>query len=187
MDAGTVTLVLLLISGLVLGIYIKNTYNSLVALRNSVTTAQAQIDTELQQRLDLIPALVTTVKGYAAHEKQTLEAVINARAGAVSAVGSENQLVQNDILSGSLGRLMLLAESYPTLKADTSFLNLQSQLSNIERRINLARRFYNESILVYNNSQQQFPANLVAKPFGHEASVSYSAKPEAAEPPKFSF
>jgi LemA protein len=180
-------LAVLIVVAIYFGVYLYNTFNKLVALRNSTATAWAQIDTELQQRLDLIPALVATVKGYAAHEKQTLESVISARSAAVSADGPKDQLTQNDLLAGSLGRLMLLAEAYPNLKADTSFLDLQGQLSQIERRINLARRFYNESVLVYNTSQEQFPANLVAKRLGHLTSQSYSAKPEAAEPPKFEF
>lgn len=178
---------LVLVLLLVLGIYILITYNKLVALRNAATTASSQIATELQQRLDLIPALVTTVKGYAAHERETLEAVTKARTAAVSNGGTSGQIGQGDPLTTALGRLMLLAEAYPNLKADTNFLDLQNQLTAIERRINMARRFYNESVLVYNTAQQQFPANLVAKPLGIEISVLYSAKPEAEEPPKFSF
>ena len=182
---GLLGLVLVLL--LVLGVYILVTYNKLVALRNAATTASSQIATELQQRLDLIPALVTTVKGYAAHERETLEAVTKARTAAVNMRGRGGPAEIEDPLTTALGRLMLLAEAYPNLKADSNFLDLQNQLSAVERRINLARRFYNESVLVYNTAQQQFPANLVAKPLGIETSVSYSAKPEAEEPPKFSF
>lgn len=178
---------LLLLGGLYFALYLKNTFNRLVILRNSTLTAFAQIDTELQQRLDLVPALVATVKGYASHEKQTLEAVISARAAAVSASGPAERLNQNESLTASLGKLMLLAEAYPNLKADASFLDLQSQLAQLERKINLARRFYNETVLVYNTAQQQFPANLVAQRLGYSPSQSYSAKPEAAEPPKFEF
>ena len=174
-------LIIILLAGFV-GVYIKNIYNGLVALRNSADTAWAQIDTELQQRYDLIPTLVNTVKGYAAHERQTLDEVISARAKALGATSNDLKLIENQVLTNALSKLLLLNESYPNLKADTSFLNLQSELSNIERRINLARRFYNESVLVYNTTQQQFPANLVAKPLGHTSDALYNAKAEASEP-----
>lgn len=187
MDVALAILGILILGTLFLGIFIVNTYNKLVALRNAVSTASSQIGTELQQRLDLVPALVTTVKGYAAHERETLEAVINARSMGMNAKSTSDQISQDAILTSTLGRLMLLAEAYPNLKADSNFLDLQNQLSNIERRINLARRFYNESVLIYNTTQQQFPANLVAKPLGIEAGTLYSEKPNAAEPPNFSF
>jgi LemA protein len=187
MNEFLIILLILVTIAAAIGIYIKNTYNALVALRNAADTSWAQIDSELQQRYDLIPTLVNTVKGYAAHERQTLEAVISARAKAVGATSNDSKLIENQGLTGALSKLMLLTENYPSLKADTSFLNLQGELSNIERRINLARRFYNESVLVYNTSQQQFPANLVAKPFGHTSDELYKSKSEASEPPPVEF
>lgn len=187
MEILLIVLGLLILGALFFALYVKNTFNRLVVLRNATTTAFAQIDTELQQRLDLVPALVATVKGYASHEKQTLEAVISARSAAVSATGPAERLNQNETLTASLGRLMLLAEAYPNLKADASFLDLQNQLAQLERKINLARRYYNETVLVFNTAQQQFPANLLAQRLGYSSSQSYSAKPEAAEPPKFEF
>ena len=183
---GEIFLVGFLVIAALIGLYIWQTYNRLVVLRNSVDTALSQIETELQQRLDLVPALVTTVKGYAKHEQETLEKVIQARARALGAKGSD-LIRENDILGEALSKLLLLTENYPNLKADTSFLNLQGQLENLERRINLARRFYNESVLVYNNAQQQFPANLVARPFKYETGELYKARSEAQAPPKFDF
>lgn len=184
---GETILVVLLLALAALGFYIWQTYNKLVQLRNAVQTSLSQVETELQQRLDLVPALVTTVKGYASHERETLENVITARARALGASSSDMRFKDNEALAEALSRLLLLTENYPNLKADTGFLALQSQLSDIERRINLARRFFNESVLVYNNAQQQFPANLVARPFGYTAGTQFQAKPEAAEPPKFDF
>ena len=187
MNFGVVILILVILLILILAIYAISVFNNLISLRNAAETAWGQIDTELQLRLDLIPSLVNTVKGYASHEKQTLENVILARSRAVNALNSDTKLAENDLLSGALSKLMLLTENYPNLKADSSFLNLQNQLSAIERRINLARRFYNESVLVYNTTQQQFPANLIAKPFNHVATPLFVASTESAHPPEVKF
>ncbi|GAB4313992.1 MAG: LemA family protein [Candidatus Sumerlaeia bacterium] len=142
------------------------TYNTLVRLRNHCREAWAGIDTELRRRYDLIPNLVETVKGYAAHERETLEAVVRARAAAVASTGSpasqardENQFV------GALRSLLAVSESYPNLKANENFLRLQNELANTEDRIQAARRFYNANVRDLNTRIEVFPSNLIARLF----------------------
>jgi LemA protein len=157
-------------------------------LRNSVITAWGQIETETQRRLDLIPNLVATVKGYAQHESSTLEAVIQARAAAVGGARTPAETLQTqDILSAALGRLFALSESYPNLKADQTFLSLQNELAQTENRINYGRKLYNETALIYNTAQQEFPANIVARRWNHGAVDSFRASAEASAPPTVSF
>jgi LemA protein len=140
------------------------TYNRLVQQRNQVQAAGAQIDVQLKRRHDLIPNLVETVRGYATHERGTLEAVIAARQGAVSSVGGarENQAQAEGALSQALGRLFALAEAYPDLKANQNFLALQSELANTEDKIAYSRQFYNSAVQTFNTSVQTVPTNLVA-------------------------
>jgi LemA protein len=140
------------------------TYNALIRLRNQVENAWAQIDVQLKRRLDLIPNLVETVKGYAAHERQTLEAVINARNSAIAAPDTPREQAQADgVLTGALRQLFALGEAYPDLKADTSFLALQEELTATEGRVAYARQFYNDSVLSFNTKIEQFPTVFVAK------------------------
>jgi LemA protein len=181
--------VLLVVVGLLaaVAIWLFLTYNRLVLLRNETKNAFAQIDTEFQQRLDLVPALVSAVKGYAKHERETLEAVTQARAAAVSAKSDDDKLVTDGALSTALGRLMLVVEAYPELQANENFMDLQNNLTNLERKINLARRIYNESVKSYNNAQQVFPANLVASSMGHQEADVLKADAEASKPQKFEF
>src|SRR5215213_7848922 len=142
-------------------------YNRLVSLREQVRAGWAQIDVLLKRRHDLIPNIVETVKGYAAHEKGTLEAVINARNAAVTARGNPAQASQAEgALGGALGRLFALAESYPDLKANTNFLQLQGELANTENGIGGQRQQYNSLVASYNTSLLSFPSNLIAGPFG---------------------
>lgn len=143
-----------------------STYNNLVVRRNRVKNAWAQIDVQLKKRFDLIPNLVETVKGYAKHEASTLEAVIKARNQYVSAATPEDMMKANATMSGALGRLFAVAESYPDLKANSNFTALQGELSGIEEKIGYARQFYNDTVLIYNNAIQVFPANLFAGVFG---------------------
>ncbi len=164
------TLILLVLGGLVCLVAVLvvgwalAAYNRLIRQRNQVDAAWAQIDVQLKRRYDLIPNLVETVKGYAAHERGTLDAVIHARNSAVNAVGqapaaraqAENALTQ------TLGRLFALAEAYPNLKANENFLGLQSELSNTEDKIAYARQFYNSAVQTYNTSTQSIPTNIVA-------------------------
>jgi len=144
-------------------------YNSLVSGRNHVRESWAGIDTELKRRYDLIPNLVETVKGYAAHERTVLEHVVEARTRAVSSTGSPaSQAKDENMLVGALKQLMAVVEGYPDLKANQSFLLLQKQLAETEDRIQAARRFYNANVRDYNNRCEMFPTNLMAGMFKFE-------------------
>jgi len=150
----------------VIVLWVISVYNSLVAMGQRVSQAFADIDVQLRQRHDLIPNLVETVKGYAAHERGTLEAVIQARNTAMNAQGPQAQAAAEAQLSGVLGRLIALSESYPDLKANANFQQLQAQLSEIENKLAAARRFFNNAVSEYNARIQQFPAALFAASFG---------------------
>lgn len=141
-------------------------YNKLVRLRNRVDEAWAQIDVQLRRRYDLIPNLVETVKGYAAHERDTLDAVVRARNEAVSAHGPAQQASAEAALNGSLGRLLALGEAYPDLKADANFRQLQTDLSEVEDKLAAARRFFNNAVSEYNAAIESFPALLFSRPMG---------------------
>ena len=142
------------------------TYNGLVSLRQRVSQAFADIDVQLKQRHDLIPNLIETVKGYAAHERGTLDAVVQARNAALTAHGPAQQAAAEGALSGALGRLLALSEAYPDLKANTSFQQLQSELTDVENKLAAARRFFNNAVSEYNASIQAFPAVLLAGSMG---------------------
>lgn len=158
---------LLVILGIVavLAVLIIGIYNRLVALRQTTNQSWSDIEVQLKQRQDLVPQLVNTVKGYAAHEKDTFEDVVRARSAAVSADTVESQAQAEGMLTAALGKLFALAEAYPELKANTNFLQLQDELSDIENKISAARRFYNNSAQEYNTAREQFPAVLIAGPF----------------------
>jgi LemA protein len=147
------------------------TYNRLVRQRNQVEAAWAQIDVQLKRRYDLIPNLVETVKGYAAHEKGTLDAVVQARNSAVAAAnqGPAGRAEAENLLTQTLGRLFALAEAYPNLKANENFAALQSELANTEDKIAYSRQFYNGSVQTFNNSTQTIPTNLIAGIMGFRA------------------
>lgn len=142
------------------------TYNGLVAMRQRTNQAFADIDVQLKQRHDLIPNLIETVKGYAAHEKSTLDAVIQARNSALNAHGAGQQAAAEGALSGALGRLIALGEAYPDLKANTNFQQLQTELSNIENKLAAARRFFNNAVGEFNAAIQAFPAALFSRSMG---------------------
>jgi LemA protein len=142
------------------------TYNGLVSLRQRVSQAFADIDVQLKQRHDLIPNLIETVKGYAAHERGTLDAVVQARNAALTAHGPAQQAAAEGALSGALGRLLALSEAYPDLKANTNFQQLQSELTDVENKLAAARRFFNNAVSEYNASIQAFPAVLFAGSMG---------------------
>ena len=150
----------------VLVLFALAAYNRLVALGQRVNQAFADIDVQLKQRHDLIPNLVETVKGYAAHERGTLDDVIKARNSAMSAQGPAQVSAAENQLSGALGRLIALSEAYPDLKANANFQALQSELSDIENKIAAARRFFNNAVSEYNASAQGFPGVLIAQRFG---------------------
>ena len=142
------------------------TYNRLVRQRNQVQSAGAQVDVQLKRRHDLIPNLVETVKGYAAHERGTLDAVVQARNAALTAQGPAQQPAAEGALSGALGRLLALSEAYPDLKANANFQQLQSELTDVENKLAAARRFFNNAVSEYNASIQAFPAVLFAGSMG---------------------
>ena len=150
----------------VLALWIMMIYNQLVAMRQRVGQAFADVDVQLKQRHDLIPNLVETVKGYAAHERGTLEEVVKARNAAIAAQGPAQQAAAENMLSGALRQLFALSEAYPDLKANQNFQQLQSELADIENKIAAARRFFNNAVQEYNTGIQQFPAVLLAGPTG---------------------
>lgn len=154
-------------------------YNGLVALNQRTGQAFADIDVQLKQRHDLIPNLVETVKGYAAHEKETFDAVVKARNAALTATGPAAQGAAEQQLSGALGRLLALSEAYPDLKANTNFLQLQDQLANIEDKLAAARRFFNNAVGEYNAAIKAFPAVFFASKFGFVAKTFFDVGEEA--------
>lgn len=151
---------------LLLILLVISTYNSLVVKRNRVRNSWAQIDVQLKKRFDLVPNLVETVKGYAKHEAGTLEAVVKARNQYISAATPEEMMKANTEMTGALGRLFALAESYPDLKANTNFMELQGELSKLEEKIAYARQFYNDTVMIFNNAIQTVPSNIIAGLFG---------------------
>ena len=174
----------------VLVIWAISIYNGLVALRQRADQSFADIDVQLKQRHDLIPNLVETVKGYAAHERGTLEAVVQARNTAVAAPGVEQKVAAENMLTGALGKLFALAEAYPDLKANTNFLQLQSDLSDIENKLAAARRFFNNAVQEYNTGIQQFPAALFAASFGFRERTFFDlgeARPQLEQAPSVKF
>lgn len=165
-------------------------YNGLVRLRNEVKNAWAQIDVQLKRRYDLIPNLVETVKGYMKHERETLEAVTNARTIAQKMVdaGAQARGKAEGELTSALMRLLAVAEAYPDLKANQNFLALQEELTSTENKISFSRQFYNDSVLRYNNQTQVFPSNIVAGMFGFKAGEFFEVTTATErEAPKVSF
>jgi LemA protein len=158
-------MLIVLIIVIVLALVLILMYNSLVGKRNKVRNSWSQIDVQLKRRFDLIPNLVETVKGYAAHERSTLEQVTSARTSFMSAHTPEEMMKANNELTQVLGRLFAVAEAYPDLKANASFVELQEQLSKTEDKIGFARQFYNDVVMEYNNSVQMFPTNIIASIF----------------------
>jgi LemA protein len=161
---GTSTLIILAVI-VVLVLWAIGIYNGLVSMRQRVNQSFADIDVQLRQRHDLVPNLVETVKGYAAHERGTLEEVVKARNAAVAAQGTPQQGAAETQLSGALRQLFALSEAYPDLKANTNFQQLQTELSDIENKIAAARRFFNNAVQEYNTGIQRFPAALFASSF----------------------
>lgn len=146
--------------------YVVLKYNGLVKLKNAIKNAFADIDVQMKMRFDLVENLVNTVKGYSIHEKDTLTQIVQARNSFMNAKTDDEKLAANDQLSGTLKTLFALAESYPDLKANQNFLQLQSELSDIENKIAAARRFFNSCVKDYNTAVESFPTNIIAKLFG---------------------
>jgi LemA protein len=162
-------------------------YNRTIGRRNAVDNSWAQIETALQRRHDLIPNLVESVKGYAKHEQSTFEEVTKARSGAVSAKAPGTQAVAEDALTAAIGKLIVVAEQYPQLRATENFQQLQQQLSDTEDQIQITRRVYNDTVQTYNTGIQQFPAVLVANAFHFEPRAFFDAPKEAEATPEVSF
>ena len=179
-------IILIIIVVLIL-IYLGLTYNSFVVLKNRVKDQWAQIDVQLKRRFDLIPNLVETVKGYASHEKDTLEAVVKARNEYLSSDTPEGKIEANNDLNKVVTKLFALAESYPELKADTNFRELQTTLTETEDKISYARQFYNDVVMKYNNKVEVFPSNIVAGLFGFKTSAYFNATEEERENVKVKF
>lgn len=166
--------------------YIISTYNQLVRARNRVRNQWSQVDVQLKKRFDLIPNLVETVKGYASHEKNTLESVIRARNKAVSAATPGEAAAERE-LNKALGRLLALTESYPDLKANTNFVKLQDELSELENKIAHARQFYNDTVMKYQNKREMFPTNIVAAVFGFKQAEYFTAEENERKNVKVTF
>ena len=181
---------------LVLGSWVVNTRNDLVQQQEGVKSAWAQVENVYQRRADLIPNLVNTVKGYASHERETLEAVINARANATSVKIDPANMTEADLknfqqaqgeLAGALSRLIAVSESYPELKANENFLNLQAQLEGTENRIAVERKKFNEVAQAYNTKVQMFPTNLIAGLFNFNVRPYFEAQAGADQAPTVDF
>jgi len=174
----------------ILIIWVIGAYNGLVGFRNLVKNAWAQIDVQLKRRYDLIPNLVETVKGYAKHERETFELVTKARNLAQQSSGAgaaERGKVEGE-LTQALGRLLVVAEAYPELKANQNFLALQEELTSTENKISFSRQYYNDSVLKYNNKIQMFPSNVIAGMFSFKQGEFFEVNvPEQKEAPKVQF
>ena len=188
MSNGVVVLIVLGVILLLPLIYVIAAYNTLVALRNHIRDAWGNVDTELKRRYDLIPNLVATVKGYAAHEREVLERVTQLRTQCIASQGRPGeQAVDESQLVAALQRLLAVVENYPQLKADQNFLQLQRELVNTEDRIQAARRFYNGNVRDYRNKCETFPSSLVAGAFGFEPQDYFQVAPSVREVPNAEF
>jgi LemA protein len=160
---------ILFLVAIIVAFYLLVTYNSFVTLKNRVKEAWSDIEVQMKRRYDLIPNLVEIVKGYASHEKNTLEAVIQARNAAMSSKGTmDDKAKAENMLTGTLKSLFALSENYPNLKANENFLELQRELTDTENKIQGSRRFYNSNVLAINTKLEMFPSNIVGKAFGFE-------------------
>ncbi|MFN2505806.1 MAG: LemA family protein [Acidimicrobiales bacterium] len=168
-------------------LYVILAYNGLVKLRNRIANAWSQIDVQLRRRYDLIPNLVETVKGYAKHERETFEAVTQARNNAINAQGVAAQAQAENMITSALKSLFAVAEAYPELKANENFLNLQEELTSTEGRIAYARQFYNDAVLQLNNKVQTFPSNIIANAFGFREHEYFEADDTSRGPVSVQF
>ena len=179
------TTVLIILGILVL--YVVFSYNGLVARRNQAREAWSTIDTQLKRRYDLIPNLIESVKGAAKHEKETLDAVVSARKAAMSATGAGDKGAVENALTGALKSVFALAESYPNLKANENFLELQRELSDTETKIQATRQFYNTVVMGLNTAVEQFPTNLIARMFGIKQEKLFEIDESERTAPKVKF
>ena len=182
-----VALIVVVVLVVLIGIYLMVSYNGLVSLRNKIENAWAQIDVQLRRRYDLIPNLVETVKGYASHERETLDAVVKARNAGISAAGPHDQAEAENQISGALRQLFALSEAYPDLKANQNFGQLQEELTGTEGRIAYARQFYNDTVYRYNTKIQSFPQNVLANTFRFREREYFQADDESRGPARVTF
>ena len=184
----TALIIVLLLAAVVVVVGIAVMYNGLVRSKNQVENAWSQIDVQLKRRIDLIPNLVDTVKGYAKHEQETLDRVISARNAAMQAPNTPNdQAAADNMLTGALGKLFALSEAYPDLKANANFLALQEELTATEGRVAYARQFYNDSVLSYNNKIESLPTNILANAMSYEEREYFQADESARTVPNVDF
>ncbi len=184
------TAIIVIVVVVILAAWLVSMYNSLVKMRNNRENAFADIDVQLKQRHDLIPQLVETVKGYAAHEKDTLERVINARNGAIGAKTIDEKIVAENALSSALSGLKITLEAYPDLKANQNFLQLQEEIADLENKLSSVRRYFNSATKEYNNAVETFPSNILAGMFGFRKEVMFDLGEQRAaleEAPKIKF
>ena len=196
MKKGTVILITVVALVAIVALWAMSAYNKLVVADESVTTEWANVESQYQRRADLIPNLVSTVKGYAAHEQETLEAVVSARAKATQMTVDakdltpeklqEYQAAQGEV-GAALGRLLMITENYPDLKANQNFMALQEQLEGTENRIQVARQKFNLTAKTYNTSIRRFPTNILAGMFGFESKAYFEAEAGADKAPKVEF
>jgi len=180
-------LIIVLAIVVIIALWFAAAYNGLVILRNKVKDQWAQVDVQLKRRADLIPNLVETIKGYAKHEKQTLEDVVKARNTFVAATTPEAEMEADGELTKMVSKLMMLTENYPELKANENFLSLQADLRQCEDKISIMRQFYNDTVLKYNNKVQTVPTNIVAAKFNFTTEKFFETTGEDREAPKVSF
>ncbi len=179
--------VILLIAAGVLLLYVIGTYNSLVTLRTRIQEALSGIDVQLKRRLDLIPNIVESVKGYAKHEKSVFENVTKARSSLMSAGSLAEKAQANNMITEAMKSLFAVAEAYPDLKASSNFQDLQRQLEDTEDKVAYSRQFYNSNVLSFNAKIQQFPSNIIANSFGFKSFEFFEAEEEAKKSVKVSF
>ncbi|MCH6264432.1 MULTISPECIES: LemA family protein [Neobacillus] len=171
----------------VFGFMLMSSYNNFVNLEENVNQSYAQIENQLQRRLDLVPNLVNTVKGYAAHEEEVIASISDARARLAGAKTPEEEATANAELSGALSRLLVVVENYPNLKADRQFTQLMDELAGTENRIAIARKDYNDQVAVYNKKVKSFPGVMIAAMTGFDEKEYFEADPKASEAPKVDF
>jgi LemA protein len=187
MKKGYMVIGIILAVIVILGVMLMSSYNNFVNLEENVDQSYAQIENQLQRRLDLIPNLVNTVKGYASHEKEVIASISDARARLAGANTVEEEATANAELTGALSRLLVVVENYPNLKADQQFTQLMDELSGTENRISVARKDYNDQVAVYNKKVKQFPGALIAGITGFEEKEYFTADPKAAQAPEVDF
>jgi LemA protein len=185
--SSTVWIVIVIVAVVLLILFLVSMYNRLVRLRNRTENAWAQVDVQLKKRYDLIPNLVETVKGYAAHEQQTFEDVTKARTAAQQAQGVQQQADAENVLTQALGRLFAVAEAYPQLRATENFQQLQAQLSDVESNIAVSRQVYNDTVLTYDNAIQSVPTNIFAGIFNFGPKQYFEIEEAAREAPRVQF